>query len=144
MRIREKDLFHGAALTRIVEHPSFTALNKADEKYGHYQINLDKRVLAKHTADSSQPWQFTFQPDDLEVLSMDIEAGVTTYVCLVCGETTICLLNQRQLQAVLDLESDDAQWVRVELPKGGSMRVRGSNGEVAGVIRHNAFPKAIF
>ena len=35
MKIQKKDLFHGSALTQIVEDPLFTALNKADEKYGH-------------------------------------------------------------------------------------------------------------
>ena len=44
MKIQKMDMFHGAALTQIVEHPSFKALNKADEKYGHYQINHDRRI----------------------------------------------------------------------------------------------------
>ena len=37
MKIQQKDYFHGAALTQIVEHESFKALNKADSKYGHYK-----------------------------------------------------------------------------------------------------------
>jgi hypothetical protein len=72
MKIQEKDLFHGAALTQIVEHESFKALNKADEKYGHYQVNHDRRLLVKHSKATSntgtQTWSFSFKPDDIGIL----------------------------------------------------------------------------
>jgi hypothetical protein len=32
MKIQQKDLFHGAVLTQLVEHNSFKALNKVDAK----------------------------------------------------------------------------------------------------------------
>ena len=49
MKICERDLYHGAALTKIVMHESFKALNKATEKYGHYQVNHNARLLTKHS-----------------------------------------------------------------------------------------------
>lgn len=42
MKTQEKDLYHGAALTQIVEHTSFRALNLAPVKgYGHHLVNSD-------------------------------------------------------------------------------------------------------
>jgi len=54
MKIQHKDLFHGAALTQLVEHNSFKALNKADDKYGHYLVNTDRRLLVKLVASIQQ------------------------------------------------------------------------------------------
>jgi hypothetical protein len=59
MKIQRKDYYHGAVLTQIVEHKSFKALNKFDEKYGHYKINHDIRLMVKLASEDSDPWQFT-------------------------------------------------------------------------------------
>ena len=45
MKIQTQDLYHGAVLTQITEHPSFKALNKADTLYGHYLVNHDTRLF---------------------------------------------------------------------------------------------------
>src|SRR5271157_792951 len=124
MKIQQKDLFFGAALTQIVEHPSYKAVNKADQKYGHYLVNTDRRLLIKLTAQENAPWQFTFQSDDLMTLRTDIASRFRSFVILICGKSTICLLDQQDFQGILDLHSDNAQWVRVEIPPKASMRVR--------------------
>jgi hypothetical protein len=148
MRIQEKDLFHGAALTQIVEHESFKALNKADEKYGHYQVNHDRRLLVKHSKAESntgtQIWNFTFKSDDIEILVQDIQKGTKIFVCLVCGDVSVCVLNQEEVSTILDLGSSAVQWARVELPGGGSLRVRGSAGKLPKTVPHNAFPAKVF
>src|SRR5690242_18720262 len=104
MKIQEKDLFHGAALTQIVEHESFKALNKADEKYGHYQVNHDRRLLVKHSKAESnagtQIWSFTFKPDDIEILIKDVKGGAKIFVCLVCGAVSVCILNQEEISTI--------------------------------------------
>jgi hypothetical protein len=143
MKIQQKDLFHGAALTQIVEDPSFKALNKADTKYGHYQVNADRRLMVKLTEKENHPWQFTFQPDDLNTLRADIASNFTTFVCLVCGKKTICLLDQADFSAVIDLNSPAVQWIRVDIPKA-SMRVRGSAGSLGHAIAHKDFPDNVF
>lgn len=144
MKIQEKDWFHGSALTQISEHESFTALNKASEKIGHYQINHDKRVLVKYSSAEESPWQFAFRQDDVETIGSDIEADQISFLCLVCGYNTICILTADDIEELLDLESDENQWVRVEYPAGSSMRVRGSEGELIHTVRHNAFPNILF
>ncbi len=142
MKISKKDLFHGAALTQITEHDSFKALNKADSKYGHYLVNTDKRLLVKHS-DTVEPWQFTFQVDDLETLRSDIASGFSTFLVLVCSEFTICLLRKDEFERLIDLRSTGQQWIKVSIPKA-SMRVSGSAGSLKHAIKHNGFPHRMF
>jgi hypothetical protein len=144
MKIQEKDLFHGAALTQIVEHRSFKALNKADEKYGHYQINHDRKLHVKHTKSTAAPWQFTFQQSDLTAIAKDIKSGAKTYICLICGDTTICTIDATEIGYVIDLTSSAPQWIRIEMPPKGSLWVRGSKGELKRSIPHNTFPEKVF
>ena len=141
-----KDLFHGAALTQIVEHPLFTALNKVDDKYGHYLVNADIRLLVKYSSPSNSPWQFTFNESDLEAIRNDImDESVKFFACLVCGTETVCLLTFEHLEAVIDLDSEDAQWVHVEiLAPRKSMRVKGGTGKLKKTVAHNAFPNGLF
>ena len=143
MKVQQKDLYHGAAITQLVEHDSFKALNKADGKYGHYLVNTDRRLMVKLTEKANDPWQFTFQSDDLDTLRADIVSGFSTFVVLVCGQSTICLLEQKDYEAIIDLNAAGQQWIRVEIPKA-SMRVRGSAGELKRAIKHNAFPADVF
>ena len=146
MKIQPKDYFHGAALTQIVEHQSFTALNKADDKYGHYLINANIRLLVKYSSPSNSPWQFTFNKSDLKSICEDVAVdGISFFACLVCGTETVCLLTEQQLAMVIDLDTEYAQWVRVEVPSAGkSMRVRGSTAALKRAIAHNAFPNGLF
>lgn len=145
MQIQPKDYYHGSALTQIVEDPSFTALNKVDEKYGHYLINSNIRLLVKHSTSEDSPWSYTFQPDDLRVIASDLHMGAKTFVCLICGLKTICVLNSEQIMAVIDLRSSGTQWVRVELrAAGGSLWVQGQKGECRRSIPHIAFPSVLF
>lgn len=92
MKIQQKDYYHGAALTQIVEHESFKALNKTDEKYGHYKINHDIRLMVKMTSIENEPWQFTANASDLATMDEDINSRDQFFLCLVCGLNTICLL----------------------------------------------------
>ncbi len=144
MKIQNKDLFHGAALTQIVEHPLFTALNKADEKYGHYQINHNKRLLVKHTGKDDSPWSFTLQPDDINTVVADISSDQESFLCLICGKTTVCILSTEEFEQIVDINGATPQWIKVECPPRSGMRVSGSAGTLQSVIAHNEFPKKLF
>jgi hypothetical protein len=144
MKIQQKHLFHGAALTQIVEDPRFTALNKADEKYGHYQINHNKRLLVKYTANNRSPWSFTLQSDDIDTIMNDIYSEQESFLCLVCGKKTICILTAEEFENLVDANSENAQWIKVESPPNSGMRVSGSEGNILSVIAHNTFPKKLF
>jgi len=144
MKIQEQDIFHGTALMQIVEHTSFKALNRATKEYGHYLINTDRQVFAKYSTKKRGPWKFTFQPKDLAAIASASDAKDKVFVCLVCGHQTICALTEGEIVQVLDLKSAKQQTVTVEVPKGGSCHVRGSNGDLARTVPHNSFPDKVF
>ncbi len=144
MKIQEQDRFHGAALTQIVEHKSFKALNKASDKYGHYLINTDRHVFIKYRKAESTPWSFTVQPEELRAIAAELVAGPTVYLALVCGSVTICALRSDEIQSVLDLSATEPQWIRVNVPKGGSCHVTGSGGALKRTVPHNSFPNKLF
>ena len=144
MKIQDKDIYHGAALAQIFEYPSFKALGKVDKKYGHYQINHNRRILIKHSSKEEGPWQFTFQDDDCDIIFNDMTSGYETFVCLVCSTTTVCLLDENEFGTIVDISNPEPQWVKVELPPRSRLRVRGSVGELMNPIPNNSFPKKLF
>lgn len=144
MKIQEQDIYHGPALMQIVEHQSFKALNRASLHYGHYLVNTDRQVFVKYRKTRRSPWQFVFQPDELSAISTAMSSNGRVFVCLVCGHTTICALNEDEVVQIIDLAATTQQSIRVEVPQGGSCRVSGSKGKLKRVVPHNSFPTKIF
>jgi hypothetical protein len=144
MKIQEQHLYHGAALTQIVQHQSFKALNRASEKYGHYLVNTDRHVFVKYRTNDKSPWQYTFSPEELSTIDDEIKHKKRVFLCLVCGQTTVCALDADQIQVVLDLTKKEQQWIRVEVPSGSSCHVSGSKGKLEKTVPHNSFPDKVF
>lgn len=144
MKIQQKDYYHGAALTQIVEHESFKALNKADAKYGHYKINHDIRLMVKIATSDNDTWQFTANSNDLTIIREGINADDKFFMCLVCGLNTVCLLDSDQVQQLIDVTSDDQQWLKVTAKDGGSLWAKSRIAELSRAIPHNAFPEKLF
>lgn len=142
MKIQEQDVYHGSALMQIVEHPSFKALNRAARGYGHYLVNADRQVFVKYRKRS--PWQFVFAADELSSLSAAASGDTRVFVCLVCGQKTICALNADEMDQIIDVTAGTQQSIRVEAPEGASCRVSGSRGKLKRTVPHNSFPKKIF
>jgi hypothetical protein len=144
MKIQEQDRFHGPALMQIVEHKSFKALNRASKHYGHYLINRNRQAFVKYRTSKTPPWTFTFAPDERQSIRSGLESGDKIYVCLVCGPITICCLNEEELKEVIYAWSTSTQWIRIEVPTGGSCHVSGSRGALSHVVAHNSFPEKVF
>ena len=144
MKIQEKHKYHGSALAQVVEHEAFKALNRADSNYGHYLVNTDRRLIVKYRTCERGPWVFNFTAPETVLLRTDIERGGHTFVCLVCGNETVCILDEDQASSVLDLGSVEQQWIKVSCPEGCSMRVSGSSGDLSSTIPHKAFPRRVF
>ncbi len=144
MKILEQERFHGAALTQIVKHRSFKALNRASDAYGHYLVNTDRQLFVKYRTNTESPWTFVFPPAELRELGDALGSGDHTYVSLVCGCFTVCCLNKDELAIVLDFGGAGQQSVRVEVPPGGSCHVSGSNGALTRTVPHNSFPNKVF
>jgi hypothetical protein len=144
MRIQTQDLYHGAVLTQITEHPSFKALNKVDDIYGHYLVNHDTRLFVKYLTKASSPWHFKFSYNELQSIQADMESTGNVYLCLVCGQETICSLNIQEFSNLIDVTSLDSQTIIVEVPQGGSMHVKGTAGKLPKTLPHNSFPNKLF
>lgn len=146
MKIQKQDIYHGAALLQIIEHSSFTALNKtADKKYGHYRINANINIFIKYCSNTASPWTFNFQPLELEAIEKDYNSIEVVYLCLVCGHNTVCTIQKWQIESLLDLSSDRQQTISIEVrAKKGSLWPTGSYGPLNKSIPHNLFPNIIF
>jgi hypothetical protein len=144
MKIQEQDLFHGAALTQIVEHKSFKALNRGSQKYGHYLVNKDQHVFVKYGKSNVTPWKFTFAPDEIEAIRGEADKSKSVFICLVCGPITVCALNRAEFTNTIDLSASGQQWIRIDVPKNGSCRVSGSAGSLKRRVPHNSFPDKVF
>jgi len=144
MKIQEQHLYHGAALTQIVQHQSFKALNRASKKYGHYIVNTDRHVFVKYRTNKQSPWQHNFFPKELSTIDKEIKHNKKVFLCLVCGQETVCALDADQIQVVLDLTKKQQQWIRVDVPSGGSCHVSGSKGALKKKVPHNSFPDKVF
>jgi hypothetical protein len=143
MKIQTQDLYHGAVLTQITEHPSFKALNKVDSVYGHYLVNHDIRLFVKYLSKTSSPWSFSLHSNELQAIIDDIESSTKVFLCLVCGQETICALNVQEITTLIDLNSK-RQFINVTVATGGSIHVSGSNGDLTRTIKHNSFPNKLF
>lgn len=68
MKVQEQDIYHGTALSQIVRHESFKALNSGSTKQGHYLINSDRHLLVKYRTNEGPTWQFTFKPEEVAAI----------------------------------------------------------------------------
>lgn len=144
MKIQDQDIYHGTALTQVVQHDSFKALNRASGKYGHYLVNKDQHLFVKYRTNRKSPWSFTLQPDELDAIRKEVKLKKFVFLCMVCGAATVCALTHEELQSIVDIASSTPQWIKVTVPKGGSCHVTGSIGALDRVVPHNAFPEKIF
>lgn len=141
MKIQKKDYYHGAVLTQIVEHSSYTAINKIDKKYGHYIINHNIRLMLKETQ-LDAPWTFKLNENDLSTIEDDIKFGDRFFLCLICKDETICLINANQLQYLIDISSRKPQ--TIQITNEWSLKVTSGRIKSPITIYHNAFPNKVF
>ena len=98
-----------------------------------------------HTGRSMPPCKtFTFSETDLQTINEDRVAKQASFVCLVCGDNTVCILTEQDTTEVIDFKAKVGQWITIELPPKASMRVKGSAGTLSHTVAHNAFPNIVF
>jgi hypothetical protein len=143
MKIQKKHVYHGVALTQILEHPSCESLKKAeDNEYGHYRVNRDIHILVKYA--TAWPWEFTFSEDHLRTIKDARQVNSSrTFICLVCGDKTVWLLDEEEIDDLLDLSRLSQQWIRVDTPEDCSSHVSGTKGVLRHMVSHNSFPDRI-
>ncbi len=144
MKIVDKELYLGAALTQIVECIGFASMRKASATLGHYEVNDSRRLLIRYTQSERGPWYFTFRPRDVRLMKEELGKARAFFLGLVCGNTATCLLTADQLVQVLDLALAESQSIRVHTRHGASLTVSGSGGALNGKVTHHAFPAGLF
>ena len=110
--IRDREMYHGAALTQIADHDMFTSINSFDEidaqSRSAYRVNdTDIGVFLKYSASPGDnpeyaEYMFTFSPenvDDIEILNRRCKKA---FIVLVCYDqnrrdySQICVLSHFQ------------------------------------------------
>ncbi len=148
MGIDEKDRLHGAVFAKIVEHKTFISLNKFQTKGSHgcYTVNDNKGIYVKYCKKEGQPWQFNFQPDDIEEAWNALKNAKkdNSFLCLVCGWKGVCILPKEVADLFLDVKSGSQKTISINRPKAkGGFRLISPEGEDI-PIPLNAFPKKLF
>lgn len=164
MKINEDHMYHGAALTQIVEHPTFKAVNAfwqdGKKSYCAFRVNDTTGVYIKYARvphGSANEYVFTFTRSHLEELSLLREHCVKVFVVLVCIKAKeICVLTHGQLKELVGLrkkilgEDEDQYQILVTARPNQQFRVYvnrpGRRGILIGeqIVRRNAFPEVLF
>ena len=165
MHIDDNHLYHGAAITQIAEHPSFTAINafKAADNISRsaFRVNDDIAVYFKYATKLKPPhdeFVFTFTRDNLDEIHRTAELVPKLFLAVVCVKVRhICCLPYDKLVALLDRRTKDIGYeedqytVLVTLEEGKSFRVylnkSGRKNRMLGkpvVISRSKFPNQLF
>jgi hypothetical protein len=136
MKIQLQDLYYGAVLSQIAEHPTFTTINKIPGKQGLFEINA-KRLLIKYTERNESPWHFSFQPKELDELA----EGHELFIALVCGTESICLLEETDAWKLLSDSAPGGQRIKVVSGDNIQFHVTGpGRNKLPNAIPHKDFP----
>ena len=165
MSFTDKQVYHGAVLYQIAEHPQFTAINvlKIDGRTSHnaFRINDDIAVYPKIGSEPSgryHEYRFTFTTDQLLEIASIADQGNELYLALVCvKDREICCLRYDQLSSLIDarksrLDRDEQQYVvLVTLEARQRFRVNMNAGDTMGMyvgnpilVPRNACPERMF
>ena len=145
MGLDKKDFHHGAALVQMIEHPSFTSLNKACSEYGHYLVNEDRRVFMHYASNPRSPWKFQFTPTAIRAIEADEGVEGQTYIALICGDSGVCLLDTSELWELLSSipEDDEPQSVAVISPPRKQFEVRAGAISLGTKVPRTRFPREV-
>lgn len=137
MSIRQFEIFHGIALTKLIrsEKPVSVSLieTKPAEDWQVYGI-IDIDLFVKHRTKSNsqvrkkgrQSWQFIFSQGEISRIN---KRGRPVYVALICGhqsiqeEMEICFLKPEQVREVFPSDADKPFSLTVRSEPGNSLWV---------------------
>jgi hypothetical protein len=164
MKINDDHMYHGAALTQIVEHPTFKAVNafwlNGKKSNAAFRINDTTGIYVKYAGlphGSAREYIFTFTKAHLDELAVLREHCTKVFVVLVCIRIKeICVISYGQLVQMIGLrkkvrgEIEDQYQILVTAPPNKQFRVYvnrpGRKGIAMGeqLVRRNAFPELLF
>lgn len=139
----QKDQRFGPLLCGLVKHGP-VKIGKASDKAGHLRVG-GRSLLAKYATGAASAWRFTFRPEDVRTLVDDrTSAGFFSYLCLICGVDSICVLQNDEVFQLLSADDPQkSQTIQVRRFTGCSMRVSGSEGQLDRTVPTNRFPSSL-
>lgn len=144
--IREHELYHGAALLKLLSSGELPIEVKPFAIAGaksSYVINRSIGVFIKHSALRMSPWAFTFQPAQQEELIQMMAAFENIFLLLVCERDGVAVLTGTEIRTVLDTSHNTTQWISVKRGKREQYQIKGSNGSLAFRVADSDYPKKI-
>jgi hypothetical protein len=144
--IREHELYHGAALLKLLsraEQPVEVKAFTASGVKSSYIINGIVDIYIKHSALRMSPWTFTFQPAHGEDLARMAASFENIFLFLVCERDGIAVLTRSEIWTVLNVNSRATQWISVKRGKREQYQVKGSNGSLAFKVADSDFQKVL-
>ncbi|MBF6561236.1 MAG: hypothetical protein IVW56_13185 [Candidatus Binataceae bacterium] len=146
---KQKDRHHGSAMLAIIEHPTFTALNKLPTGTTNtYLVNDNTPLLVKYATkkNTTGRWVFTVNRHEAKAIQKLAKAqGDRFFLLLVCGDVSVCVVDWTDINLLVDFNAARTS-VRCLTKKGTKIRVFAGRGKQAKVIKIAAgnFPKALF
>jgi len=149
--ISTRDPYDGVVLRTLVKYGEPSRIEDLRDKAGHFYVDCSDRqafLLVKYSSYDRSPWQFTFQPGDIETLVADHNRGGLfggSYVCLVCSFESLCVLRGEEWSALLSLdEPQKQQTITAQRRPGTSFQVTGSAGQLSRAVPVSRFPSLLF
>jgi hypothetical protein len=144
VKVQQQDLFHGAALTQIVEHPSFKALNRASTKYGHYLINTNRQIFVNTGRMTHLLGSTLCNPMNWRRLPPRSRPRTTFSSVLFAVLSPSARSTETRLTGWLISPARFNSGLRSTYPPRGSCHLSGSKGHLKPTVHHKAFPDKIF
>lgn len=143
--ISELELYHGAALARLIhsEHELDLTLYPGPGNKAAYVVNRRVGLYIKHSRNRMSPWTFTFlrsHQDEIDEMKSVLE---DVFIALVCNDDGIVCLSYDQLRQVADGEHGDDEWVRAARRPREMYTVTGSDGRLSSKVGENEYPAKI-
>lgn len=147
--ITERDKYYGVVLRHLTKSGHrVSGLREVGDKAGHFHINEEAFLLVKYSSRDRSPWRFSFHPSDFPVLVEGYhQSGLFggSYVCLVCGFDSVCLLHEDEWSALLNLnDTGRQQTITVCRGAGRSFSVSGTAGKLDYKVPVSRFPSLLF
>jgi len=140
--IREFELYHGAALSRLIHAQDNLVIERYPGLGGNAAYVINKRVglYVKHSTNRMSPWTFTFLQNHQDEIFEMKSVLENVFVAMVCNDDGIVCLDYSELKNVLDDDHSLAEWIRISRRPREKYTVTGSDGKLRTKIGENEYP----
>ena len=143
--LREFELYHGAALCRIIHDERVKSLKLyPTPNNSSYVLNDSIGIYLKYSGKRMSPWNFTFKKEHQDEIRDMNDKFKDVYLILICGKDGIACLNYEELKIVLDDNHEESEWLRIMRRRNEKYSVEGSDGKLTFKIAESKFLDKIF